>query len=146
MQFSSIQNSKSGYQKCLRVGHWNLNGIISKQFGNKLEMQEVYDKVKQFDLFRVSETHLWPKKGKQLDLYQDFHSYRKHGKRLNYGSGGISIYIKNNIVNGTSVIHGESSDCMWVCLKKSFFSIRGRHLCLFHICTFCKFYIYKFSR
>ena len=46
MQFSSIQNSKSGYQKCLRVGHWNLNGIISKQFGNKLEMQEVYDKAK----------------------------------------------------------------------------------------------------
>ena len=88
MQFSSIQNSKSGYQKCLRVGHWNLNGIISKQFGNKLEMQEVYDKVKKFDLFRVSETHLLPKNGKQLDLYQDFHSYRKHGKRHNYSSGG----------------------------------------------------------
>ena len=146
MQFSSFQNSKSSYQKCLRVRHWNLNGIISKRFGNKLEMQEVYDKVKQFDLFRVSETHLLPKNGKQLDLYQDFHLYRKHGKRRNYGSGGISIYIKNNIVNGTSVIHGESSDCMWVCLKKSFFSIRGRHLCLFHICTSCKFYIYKFSR
>ena len=61
-------------------------------------MQEVYDKVKQFDLFGVSETHLLPKNGKQLDLYQDFHSYRKHGKRRNYGSGGISIYIKNNIV------------------------------------------------
>ena len=64
MQFSSFQNSKSGYQKCLRVGHWNLNGIISKQFGNKLEMQEVYDKVKQSDLFGVSETHLLPKKWK----------------------------------------------------------------------------------
>ena len=93
------------------------NGIISKQFG----MQEVYDKVKQFDLLGVSETHLLPKNGKQLDLYQDFHWYRKLGKRRNYGSGGISIYIKNNIVNGTSVIHGESSVCMWVCLKKSFF-------------------------
>ena len=86
-------------------------------------MQEVYEKVKQFHLFGVSETHLLPKNGKQLDLYQDFHSYRKHGKRRNYGSGGISIYIKNNIVNGTSVIHGESSDCMWVCLKKSFFQL-----------------------
>ena len=74
-------------------------------------------------MFGVSETHLLPKNGKQLDLYQDFHSYRKHGKRPNYGSGGISIYIKNNIVNGTSVIHGESSDCMWVCLKKSFFQL-----------------------
>ena len=61
-------------------------------------------------------------------------------------AGGITIYVKNNIVNGTSVIHGESSDCMWVCLKKSFFSIRGGHLCLFHICIACKFYIYKFSR
>ena len=26
-------------------------------------------------------------------------------------------------------------------LKKVIFSIRGRHLCLFHICTSCKFYI-----
>ena len=40
MQFSSIQNSKSGYHKCLRIGHWNLNGIISKQFGNKLECKK----------------------------------------------------------------------------------------------------------
>ena len=69
MQFSSIPNSKSGYLNCMRIGHWNLNGIISKQFGNKLELQEVFDKVKQFDLFGVSETHLLPKNGKQLDLY-----------------------------------------------------------------------------
>ena len=134
MQFSSIQKSKSDNQKCLRVGHWNLNGIISKQFGNKLEMQEVYDKVKKFDLFGVSETHLLPKNGKQLDLFQNFHSYRKHGKRRNYGSGGISIYIKNNIVNGTSVIHGESSDCMWVCLKKSFFQLEEDiYICFIYI-------------
>ena len=39
-------------------------------------MQEVYDKVKKFDLFRVSETHLLPKNGKQLDLYQDLHGKR----------------------------------------------------------------------
>ena len=94
MQFSSIQNSKSGYQKYLRVGHWNLNGIISKQFGNKLEMQEVYDKVKQFDLFGVSETHLLAKNGKQLDLYQDFHSYRKHGKRRTTAAGGFQFILR----------------------------------------------------
>ena len=38
MTFSRIQNSKSGNQECMRVGHWNLNGLISKQFGNKLEL------------------------------------------------------------------------------------------------------------
>ena len=81
-----------------------------------------FDKVKQFDLFGVSETHLLPNNGRQLDSFQDFHSYRKHGKRHNYGSRGISVYIKNKIVNGTSVIHGESSDCMWVCLKTHFFN------------------------
>ena len=123
MTFSRIQSSKSGNQKCMRVGHWNLNGLISKQFGNRLELREVFDKVKQFDLFGVSKTHLLPNNGRQLDSFQDFHSYRKHGKRHNYGSGGISVYIKNNIVNGTSVIHGESSDCMWVCLKKLFFQL-----------------------
>ena len=42
MTFSRIQSSKSGNQKCMRVGHWNLNGLISKQFGNKLELREVF--------------------------------------------------------------------------------------------------------
>ena len=37
-------------------------------------------------------------------------------------AGGFQ-FILRTIVNGTSVIHGESSDCMWVCLKKSFFQL-----------------------
>ena len=94
MQFFSIQNSKSGYLKCMRIGHWNLNGIISKQFGNKLELQDVFDKVKQFDSFGVSETHLLPKNGKQLDLYQYFHSHRNYGKHRNYGSGGFQFTLR----------------------------------------------------
>ena len=50
-------------------------------------------------------------------------SYRKPGKRRNYGSVGISVYIKNDILKRTSVTHGESPDIMWVCLKKSFFHL-----------------------
>ena len=38
-----------------------LIGIISKQLGNKLELREIFDKDKEFDLFRVSGTHLLPK-------------------------------------------------------------------------------------
>ena len=94
MQFSSIQNSKSGYQKCLRVGHWNLNGIISKQFGNKLEMQEVYDKVKKSDLFGVSETHLLPKNGKQLDLYQDFIRIENMVNAVTTAAGGFQFILR----------------------------------------------------
>ena len=41
----------------MSVGHWNLNCLISKQFGNKLELREVFNKVKQFDLFGDSVTH-----------------------------------------------------------------------------------------
>ena len=130
LQFSRTQSDKSGYKNCLQIGHWNLNGLILKQFGNKLELREVFDKVGNFDVFGVSETHLLPNNGKQLDSFQYFHSYRKPGKRRNYGSGGISGYIKNGILKGTSVTHGESPDFMWVCLKKKNLSFIQRKIFL----------------
>lgn len=123
MQYSQVNRDTSINKQCLKIGHWNLNGIMSKQLGYKLEQREVFNMVQNFDIFGVSETHLLPNNGKQLDTFTDFHSYRKPGKRQNYGSGGISVYIKSNIVKGTSVIHGESPDFIWVCLKKSYFQL-----------------------
>ena len=83
---------------------------LSKHFENKLEFKEVFNKIMQIDILAVSETHLSPETGQPIDTFRDFHSFKKAGKRRSYGSGGISIYIKNTIVRGTSVMHGESPD------------------------------------
>ena len=98
------------HKKRIVISHWNLTGLISKHFGNKLELKEVFNKIKQIGILGVSETHLLPEAGHPLDTFRDFNSFRKAGKRRNYGSGGISVYMKNNVARGISVIHGESPD------------------------------------
>ena len=76
----------------LQLGHWNLNGLMSKQFGSKLENEDVLKVIESCDIFCITETHLLPPNGKQLIEYRDFHSFRKKGKRKNYNSGGC-LYI-----------------------------------------------------
>ena len=63
------------------MGHWNLNGSMSKQFGSKLELDEVLKIIERCHIFGITETHLLPSNGKQLAGYKDFHSFRKNGKR-----------------------------------------------------------------
>ena len=75
----------------VHVGHWNLNGVMSKQLGNKLVLNEVLSAINSFDNFAISETHHLSSNGKQIDNYMDFHSYRKPGKIVNYGSGDLSV-------------------------------------------------------
>ena len=98
----------------LQVGHWNLKGLISKQFGSKLELDEVLKTIESCHTFNITETHLLPSNGKQLARYKDFHYFCKNGKRKNYNSGGLSVYIRDEISNGVSVIHGEIPAEIWV--------------------------------
>ena len=105
----------------LQLGHWNLNGLMSKQLGLKLENEDVLKVINGCHIFGITETHLLPSHGKQLVGYKDFHSFRKQGKRRNYNSGGISVYIRDEILDGVSVKHGETSDFIWVELKKTIF-------------------------
>ena len=107
----------------LQLGHWNLNGLMSKHFGLKLENEDVLKVINSCHIFGVTETHLLPSYGKQLVGYKDFHSFRKQGKRKNYNSGGLSVYIRDER-DGVSVKHGETPDFIWVELKKQYFNLQ----------------------
>ena len=107
----------------LQLGHWNLNGLMSKQFGSKLENEDVLKVIESCHIFGITETHLLPSNGKQLIGYRDFHPFRKKGKRKNYNSGDVSVYIRDELLEGVSVIHGETPDYMWVELKRQFFHL-----------------------
>ena len=68
--------------------------ITYVQFGNKLEMQEVYDKVKQFDLFGVSETHLLPKNGKHLTCIKIFIRIENMVNAVTTAAGGFQFILR----------------------------------------------------
>ena len=57
-------------------------------------MQEVYDKVKQFDLFGASKTHLLQKNGKQFDLYQDFIRIENMVNTVTMAAGGFQFTLR----------------------------------------------------
>ena len=64
---------------------------MSKQFGSKLELDEVLKIIQRCHIFGITETHRLPSNGKQLAGYKYFHFFfleRKNGKRKNYNSGG----------------------------------------------------------
>ena len=58
---------------------------------------------------------------------KDFHSFRKEWKRKNYnsggGSGGLSVYIRDEISYEVSVIHSETPDYIWAKMDKNFFHL-----------------------
>ena len=108
----------------LQVGHWNLNGSMSKQFGSKLESDAVLKIIERCHIFGINETHLLPSNGKQLAGYKDFHSFRKKWEKIkNYNSGGLSVYIRDEISDGVSVIHSETPDYISVEMDKNFFQL-----------------------
>ena len=44
--------------KCLRISHWNLGGIISDTYGNKLEDPDFLKLVEGEDIIALTETHI----------------------------------------------------------------------------------------
>lgn len=91
MTVSNIACGSFAFKHRLQVGHWNLNGSMSKQFGSKLELDEVLKIIERCHIFGITETHLLPSNGKRLVGYKDFNSFRKNGKRKNYNGGGLSV-------------------------------------------------------
>lgn len=88
MTVSNIACGSFTLKHRLQVGHWNLNGLMSKQFGSKL--------TERCHIFY----HLLPSNGKQFVGYKGFHSFRKNGNTKHYNSGGLSVYIRDEISDG----------------------------------------------
>ena len=71
-------------------------------------------------MFGITETHLLPSNGKQHIGYRD--SFVSQERKIkNYNSGGESVYIRDELSEGVSVIHGETPDYIWVELKRQLF-------------------------
>lgn len=70
-----------------------------------------------------------------LDGYHSIHSFRRfQNKPAKRASGGIIIYIKNNIQKGVKLIKNEVDCIIWLKLEKYFFHINEDiYLCISYI-------------
>ena len=88
------------------------------------------------DIICLTET--WTNKDSTLDLKgysKPIHSYRRlQHRRAKRSSGGIVIYIKDNIRKGVTLVKNDIDCIVWLKLDKMFFNIESDvYLCVVYI-------------
>jgi hypothetical protein len=108
---------------CL-ISTWNINEYISKCY-NKFQDQDFINNLVDQDIFCLQETHCDLDQCLQLDDFsRPVHLIRPKLKQIGKRSGGLSVYIRNNIRPGVKFLEHETNDSIWVKLCKKFFGIQ----------------------
>ena len=95
--------------------YWNINGLTR----DKLDPDAAGSFLKKYDIIGISETWFREDSGISLDGYYDVHFNRKqvHERALR-GSGGISIFIKENLQKFVTVIKHHDDFMVWLKVDK----------------------------
>ena len=112
----------------LRFGCWNIHGLF-KNFGgfkySKLHDDYVQDIIMSNHIFGLVETHHTGKEAS--DLYvKGFHNYsvcREKNKKK--ASGGICVFVKNELRAGVCKVPYVGSELLCLKLKKDFFHLNN---------------------
>ena len=105
----------------IKIGVWNINGLGKDS--EKLNDEEFRHIMEDFDIFSLIET--WHTSSSRISLrgFTSFQQIRKKKHKRGRNSGGLIIYIKNNIKDGISHLTSNVPDSSWLKLKKSFFGL-----------------------
>ena len=73
--------------------------------------------IKQFDIISLAET--WMKEGDDLRLegYHSFSVTRPKTKERGRRSGGIIVFVRENIAKVTKRLDSESCNILWICIE-----------------------------
>ena len=104
----------------LSISHWNIEGFKQGSH-SKFNDQDFRTELSRHDIIGLTETHAGPDDNLALTGYTSFSYNRKKHKKARKHSGGITVLIKNELVDGIEII-SISSDLIWVRLKETFFN------------------------
>ena len=100
----------------MTIGFWNIEGLL------KYESSAVFkDYIKKFDIFGFCET--WSKCISEFDSfingYKSFNKVRKKRYRKGRPSGGVTVFVKYNLIEGGLVerVFSELEDCVVLLIK-----------------------------
>ena len=120
--------------KRLKFCSWNIHGFKSRQFGVKLRDQDFLTTIKDVDFIGLTETHMHDETLEHLSI-PGFHllGYKNRKKNLksNTASGGIAIFVRDNLIKLFTIIKSGNEDTVWVKIKKEFTGM-GRDI---FVCT-----------
>ena len=104
----------------LSISHWNIEGFKQGSH-SKFNDQDFRTELSRHDIIGLTETHAGPDDNLALTGYTSFSYNRKKHKKARKHSGGITVLIKNELVDGVEII-STSPDLIWVRLKETFFN------------------------
>ena len=125
----------------ITIGHWNTAGLRYnyKPSLGTIDMKtegtlDIESHIKGYDVYAMTETWL-DNDSKELipkpKGYYSYHNIRTKSKKAWRPSGGISIFIRNNIKEGIQIIETNSKFSQWCKMKKDFFNLEKD----IYICT-----------
>ena len=107
----------------LRFCYWNIHGCVSRQIGIKLRDPDFLNVVNGVDFIGIGETHIHEETLGYLNVagYKRIgYNNRKKNLKSNTASGGIAIFVKENIAYLFSPMKTEHEDTIWVKIKKEY--------------------------
>lgn len=103
--------------RCLKISHWNIEGVISGTYGNKLEDPDFIETIRGDDLIALSETHYGLNKELRLAGYVIKKKARPKSKKAKKFSGGVALAIRENLAGAIEILSSKSDNIMWVRIK-----------------------------
>ena len=101
----------------LKIMHWNVEGINSKIYGNKLENDNFQQIISDHDIIAFTETQCNDDTPITMPGYFVWRKTRPKHKKAKRYSGGIAICIKQQLRGAAKQIPSRSDDIMWVKLN-----------------------------
>ena len=106
------------------VIHWNIEGIMSREFGNKIKQPELLNILNKYDIIALTETHANQDILINLPGYSSIQVNRPKHHRARKHSGGLAILVKQEMREAVSFLQSTSKDILW-----HSFSQPPMHLC-----------------
>ena len=101
----------------LSVIHWNIEGIMSREFGNKIRQPELLNILNIYDIIALTETHANQDILINLPGYNSVQVNHPKHHRSRKHSGGLAILVKLEIREAVSFSQSTSKDILWLKIK-----------------------------
>lgn len=104
----------------LKITSWNVNGLTRC----KLDDSDFVNKLCENDIIILYETWTNEHSDIEIDGYKSYNMYRKfQNRRARRCSGGIVIYIKDELFKGVKIVLNHYDTIIWLKLDKHFFNL-----------------------
>ena len=110
------------FKKNLHISCWNINGHKHKGY-NKYSDPRFIAEINRKDIVCLQETHCSLEDALELPGFKSVHLIRPKSVNTNKRSGGLSIFVRNEIKAGIKFLEHSNNEYIWLKLNSSFFNL-----------------------